>query len=186
VFSHGLKTNIAIHLSVLLLLAMILLDFVMIITARRDLLKSEISKGYMFISGIQANKMFFPESDNIAAISDVQSDFGRLLNDAGFSCVLVMDAMKNRVYIDGENCTLHDEMETLARQTIGSKDKTTRFLGSTWGVLGKQSRNLVISAPLLRNGSVIAGVSLVLPLKGVYDRLLPVIEEYRETLAESG
>jgi len=171
VFPHGLKTNIAIHLSVLLLLAMILLDFVMIITARRDLLSSEISKGYIFISGIEANKMFLPESDNITASSDFQDDFGRLLKDAGFSCAIVMDAKKNRVFFGGENCTLHDEIETLTRQTIRSGDKISRFFGSTWGVLGKQSRNLIISAPLLRNGSVVAGASLVLPLKGIYKTL---------------
>jgi two-component system NtrC family sensor kinase len=171
VFFHGLKTNIAIHLSVLLLLAMILLDFVMIITARRDLLKSEISRGYIFISGIQANTMFFPESDNIAASSDFQNDFGRLLKDVGFSCAIIMDAKKNRVYFHGENCILKDEIDRLARETIRSGDKTFNFFGSTWGILGKQSQNLIISAPLLKNGSVVAGVSLVLPLEGVYERL---------------
>lgn len=170
-FFHGLKTNIAIHLSVLLLLAMILLDFVMIITARRELLRSEISKGHILISGIQANKMFFSESENIAGNSDSQNDFGRLLKDAGFSCAIVMDAKKNRVYFHGENCTLQEDIETLTRQSIRSGDKTSRFFGSTWGVLGKQSRNLIISAPLLRNGNVVAGVSLVLPLKGIYKTL---------------
>jgi len=171
VFPHGLKTNIAIHLFVILLLAMILLDFVMVITARRDLLRSEISKGYIFISGIEANKMFFPESDNITASSDFQHDFDRILADSGFSCAIVMDAKKSRVYFGGENCTLQDEIETLTRQTIRSGDKTSRFFGSTWGFLGKQSRNLIISAPLLRNGSVVAGVSIVLPLKGIYKTL---------------
>ena len=48
VFSHNLKTNIAIHLAVLLLIAMVLIDFVMIIVAQKALLQSEISKGYLF------------------------------------------------------------------------------------------------------------------------------------------
>jgi two-component system NtrC family sensor kinase len=171
VFAHGLKTNIAIHLTILLVLAMILLDFVMIITARRDLLGSEIIRGYTFISGMEDNIMFFPESDNITAISDFKDDFGRRLKNAGFSCAMVMDAKKNRVYSYGENCTLQDEIETLTRQTIRSGDKNTRFLGSTWGVWGKQSRDVIISAPLLRNGSIIAGVSIVLPLKGIHKTL---------------
>jgi len=171
VFPRGLKTNIVIHLFVLLVLAMILLDFVMIITVRRDLLRSEISRGYVFISGIEANKMFFPESDNITPSSDFQDDFGRMLKDAGFSCAIVMDAKKNRVYLDGKNCALQDEIEALTRQTIRSGDKASQFFGSTWGVLGKQSRDLIISAPLLRNGSVVAGASIVLPLKGIYKTL---------------
>ncbi len=170
-FAHGLKTNIAIHLTVLLVLAMLLLDFVMVITARRDLLGSEISRGYTFISGMEANIMFFPEPDNITSNSDFKDDFSKRLKNAEFSCAVVMDAKKNRVHFYGENCTLQDEIETLARQTIRSGDKATRFFGSTWGVFGKQSRNLIISAPLLKNGSVVAGVSIVLPLKGIHKTL---------------
>ncbi len=170
-FAHGLKTNIAIHLTVLLVLAMLLLDFVMVITARRDLLGSEISRGYTFISGMEANIMFFPEPDNITSNSDFKDDFSKRLKNAEFSCAVVMDAKKNRVQFYGENCTLQDEIETLARQTIRSGDKATRFFGSTWGVFGKQSRNLIISAPLLKNGSVVAGVSIVLPLKGIHKTL---------------
>jgi len=171
VFPHGLKTNIAVHLFVILLLTMILLDFVMVISVRGDLLKSEISKGYIFISGIEVNKMFFPESKNITESSDFQANFDRILVDSGFSCAIVMDAKKNRVYFGERNCTLKDEIETLTSQTIRSGDKTSRFVGSTWGLWGKQSRNLIISAPLLRNGSVVAGVSIVLPLKGIYNTL---------------
>jgi two-component system NtrC family sensor kinase len=168
VFARGLKTNIAIHLIILLVLAMILLDFVMIITARRDLLGSEVSRGYTFISGMETNIMFFSESDNITTFKD---DFDRRLKTAGFSCAVIMDSKKNRVYSNGENCTLQDEIETLTRQTIRSGDKTTRFLGSTWGVWGKQSQDVIISAPLLRNGSIVAGVSIVLPLKGIHKTL---------------
>ena len=148
-FARGLKTNIAIHLTILLVLAMILLDFVMIITARRDLLGSEISRGYTFISGVEANIMFFPESDTITANSDFKDDFDRRLKNTGFSCAIIMDAKKNRVYSNGENCTL----------------------GSTWGVWGKQSQDVIISAPLLRNGSIVAGISIVLPLKGIHKTL---------------
>ena len=170
-FARGLKPNIAIHLTILLVLSMILLDFVMIITARRDLLGSEVSRGYTFISGMEANIMYFLESDNITANSDFKDDFGRRLENAGFSCAMVMDAKKNQVYSYGENCTFQDEIETLTRQTIRSGNKTTRFLGSTWGVWGKKSQDVIISAPLLRNGSIIAGVSIVLPLKEIHKTL---------------
>ena len=170
-FPRGLKTNIAIHLSVLLVLAMILIDFVMIITAQRDLLKSEISRGYTFISGIEAKRMIFSEQENIKAHSDFQDDFGRMLKDAGISCAMVMDANNNRVFYDGESCTLQDELETLTRQTIQSGEKSTRYFGSTWGVYWKQNKNLLVSAPLLREKSAIAGAGIVLPLEGIYEIL---------------
>jgi two-component system, NtrC family, sensor kinase len=171
VFVHGLKTKIAIHLTVLLVLAMILLNFVMIITERRDLIGAEITRGYTFISGMEANIMFFPESDNITANSNFRDDLGRRVKNAGFSCAMFMDAKKNRVYSYGEDSILQDEIEAFTRQTIRSKDKATRFSGSTWGIWGKQSRNLIISAPLFRDGSIIAGLSIVLPLEGIHKTL---------------
>jgi signal transduction histidine kinase len=171
VFPQGLKTNIAIHLAVLLTLAMILIDFVMIITAQRALLRSEISKGYAFISGIEANLTAFSESENVATHLDFQHDFNKMLSDAGFSCALVMDANTNPIYFDGKSCALQDELKTLTSQTIQSGKKTTRFFGSTWGVFWKQSKNLIVSAPLLRDGSVVAGTGIVLPLEGVYEIL---------------
>jgi len=56
-----LKTNITVTLVVLLVVAMILIDFVMIITAQRFLLRSEISKGYFFISGFELSLAHYPE-----------------------------------------------------------------------------------------------------------------------------
>jgi hypothetical protein len=81
VFSRSIKTNIAIHLVVLLVLAMILIGFVTIIIAQKYLIRSEISKGYIFISGIEANFMDFSESKNIIGHSDFQDNFERIVND---------------------------------------------------------------------------------------------------------
>ena len=93
-FSRSIKTNIAIHLAVLLVLAMILIGFVTIIIAQKFLRRSEISKGYVFISGIEATLMNFSESENIIGHSDFQDNFGRMVNDAGFSCGLIIDSKK--------------------------------------------------------------------------------------------
>jgi len=168
VFSRSIKMNIAIHLAVLLVLAMILIGFVTIIIAQKSLLRSEISKVYVFISGIEANLMNFSESENIIEHSDFQDDFGRMINDAGFSCGLIMDSKKNQIISNDKSCALQDELEKLTQQTIRSGEKTTRFFGSTWGVFWEQSRNLIISAPLRRKGSVVAGASIVMPLEGIY------------------
>ena len=90
-FSRSIKTNIAIHLAVLLVLAMILIGFVTIIISQKSLLRSEISKGYIFISGIEASFMNFSESENIIEHSDFQNNFSRMVNDTGFSCGLIID-----------------------------------------------------------------------------------------------
>jgi signal transduction histidine kinase len=168
VFSRSIKTNIAIHLVVLLVLAMILIGFVTIIIAQKYLIRSEISKGYIFISGIEANFMDFSESKNIIGNSDFQDNFGRMLNNSGFSCGLIINSKENQIISNSKSCILQDELVKIAQQTIRSGEKTTKFLGSTWGVFWEQSRHLIISAPLSREGVVVAGASIVIPLEGIY------------------
>ncbi len=107
-FSRSIKTNIAIHLAVLLVLAMILIGFVTIIMAQNSLLRSEISKGYIFISGIEANLMNFSESDIIIGHSDFQDNFSRMVNDTGFSCGLIIDSKKNQIISNSKSCALQD------------------------------------------------------------------------------
>ena len=167
-FSRSIKTNIAIHLAVLLVLAMILIGFVTIIIAQKYLLRSEISKGYIFISGIEANLMNFSESEKIIGHSDFQDNFSRMVNDTGFSCGLIIDLKKNQIISNGKSCAFQDELVEITQQTIHSEKKTTRYLGSTWGVFWEQSRHLVISAPLRREGGVVGGASIVIPLEGIY------------------
>ena len=62
-------------------------------------------------------------------------------------------------------------LEILARQSILSRDKITRFVGTTWAVFWKQSRYLILSAPIYRQGRIIAGASMVLPLEKIYSSL---------------
>ncbi len=167
-FASSLKTNITIHLALLLLIAMVLIDFVMIIVAQKALLRSEISTGYVFISGIGSNFEIFSESKNVALPSDYHKDFDRRLQYAGFSCAVVMDADENQIYSGGNNCALQGELKALTKQTIESGEKTTRFFGSTWGIFWEQSQNLVVSAPLLKKDRIVAGASIVLPLERIY------------------
>jgi len=47
---HGIKTNIAIKIAILLAVAMLLVDIIMVITAQRDYVQSAISKGYLLLT----------------------------------------------------------------------------------------------------------------------------------------
>jgi len=164
----NLKTNIAICLAVLLMFAMALIGFVMIITAQKALVRSEISRGYGFISGIETGVMISSISEDVLADSDFQAGVRKMLTAAEFSCVLVLDKAKNPIYSDGKSCEFHDELESLANQTIHSGLKTTRFFGSTWGAFWRQSRYLMIAAPLFQKGRVVGACGIVMPLAGIY------------------
>jgi len=164
---HGVKTNIAVHLAILLGVAMLLTDFVMIIIAQRDLVRAEISKGYMIISEVENN--IFRTSEGNASLSPAYLE--RLVESvktAGFICAVVQDKNKRIIYSGGSNCLLTDEMKALTRQSVESSKKMTRFSGTAWGVLWMQDRYLIISAPLFKNGSVEAGAGILLELEHIY------------------
>lgn len=168
---YGLKTNITVNLVVLLVLAMILIDFVMILTAQRTLLESEISNGYLLISAIESSLVNSPGSIKNIRDFNFSSNFEKLLDEAGYSCGLVLGADENKILLDRKDCSLHRELEILARQSILSRDKITRLVGTTWAVFWKQSRYLILSAPIYRQGRIIAGASMVLPLEKIYSSL---------------
>jgi len=171
VFSHSLKTKIAIHLAVLLIIAMVLINFVMIIVAQKALLQSEILKGQIFLSGIETTFNALSKSRNGLTNSGYKDGFAGMLNEAGFSSVLIKNANTNQIYSVGNSYTFLDELKTLTQQAIHSGKKNTRFIGSTWGVFWEQNQNLIISAPLFRDGRVVAGASVVVPLEGIYEIL---------------
>jgi len=168
VYTRSLKTNIAVHLVVLILLAMILIGFVMIILMQKALIRSEISKGYALLSGIKLNGTNNSNSKNVIKPSDFQDDFVKMITETGVSCILIMDENQNRVYSGGKGCNLQGELETITRQTIQSGIKTTRIFGSTWWGGWTLDQDMIISVPLVREGRVVGGGSVGMSLAGVY------------------
>ena len=169
-YTRSLKTNIAVQLVVLFLLAMILIEFVMIILMQKALVRSEISKGYALLSGIKLNATY-SNSKNVIEPFNFQDDFDKMVTETGFSCILIIDENQNRVYSGGKSCDIKGELEAITRKTIQSGIKTTRIFGSTWWWVGKQGQHIIISAPLVREGRVVGGGSVALSLTGVYEVL---------------
>jgi signal transduction histidine kinase len=164
----NLKTKIAIWLAVLLMFSMALIGFVMIMTEQKALVRAEISRGYAVISGIETGFMMSSNSEDALRDSGFQAGLRKLLKDAEISCILVLHTPKNRTYSDGKTCGLYDELESLALQTVQTGLKTTRFLGSAWGVFWRQSKDLMIAAPLFQNGRVVGACSMVMSLGEMY------------------
>jgi len=150
---------------------MILIDFVIIITAQRIMLRSEIDKGYLFIAGIESSIANYPEPTKRIHDRNFKGNFEKLLKEAGYACGLVLGTDDNKILFDGQGCSLQRELEILTRQSILAGDKITRYQGTTWGVFWQQSRHLILAAPIFRKGRVVVGASVVLPLEKTYSSL---------------
>ena len=168
---RGLKSNIAINIAVILLVGMLLIEFVTIITAQRDMTRFEISRGKLLISSFKESLINFSDQKNPTHHFNLKSSFDKMLHEAGFSCALIMDSKKKQIYFGGSDCGLNDELMKLTYQAVKTGEKTTRFFGTVWGVFWRQSKNAVISSPVKREGTIIGGISIALPLDGVYETL---------------
>ena len=168
---RGLKSNIAINIAVILLVGMLLIEFVTIITAQRDMIRFEILRGKLLISSFKESLINFSDQKNPTHQFKLKASFDRMMHETGFSCALIMDSKKKQIYFGGGDCDLQDELIKLTYQAVKTGEKTTRFFGTVWGVFWRQSKDAVISSPIKRKGSIIGGISIALPLDGVYETL---------------
>ncbi|MFH1976861.1 MAG: ATP-binding protein [Pseudomonadota bacterium] len=165
---HGIKTNIAIKIAILLAVAMLLVDIIMVITAQRDYVQSAISKGYLLAYDIEKHLIKKLDSGILILQPDYSDKLDVILNMAGFSCAIIQDRYSNMLYPASPDCPMSDEIRIIVEESIESSRKMTRFTGTAWGVFWMQNRYLVVSAPLLIEGHAEAGVGIVMELEDIY------------------
>ncbi|MDY6792175.1 MAG: ATP-binding protein [Thermodesulfobacteriota bacterium] len=168
---RGLKPNIAINIAVILLVGMLLIEFVTIITAQRDMIRFEISRGNLLISSFKQSLVNFSAQNNPTHHFNLKNRFDRMMDEAGFTCALIMDGHKKQVYFGVSGCNLKDELIELTHQAVVTGEKTTRFFGTVWGVFWMQNKDVVLSSPVKHNGRIIGAISIALPLDRIYETL---------------
>jgi len=170
-FIRRLRTKIAINLAMLLLLAMVLIDLVSMVTVRRELIRSEVSKANLFLSFLKDD---LPNT-SVETLGTVglgpKSLLIKMINDSQIDSALVMGASGQKVYLGRQSEISENELVAYTKQALSSGEKTNYFSGTTWGIFWKQRAKLILSAPLLINNVTVGGVSIVLPLERVYHAL---------------
>jgi two-component system NtrC family sensor kinase len=168
---RGLRTKIALNLAILFFVAMFLINLVTLMTAKREFIQKEVSRGYFLLSALDEellNSLMF-KKDHFATQSRAQVH--RLLTESGVVSALVLGSNNERIFFGSNQKLLQAELVKRCQQAIESGKKEANFLGTTWGVFWKQKQNLIISTPLLQNGRIFASASIVLPLDEIYDTL---------------
>ncbi len=170
-FIRGLRTKIALNIAILFFVAMLLINVVAMMTAKRDIIRQEASRGHFLVSLLTTDLL---EILNITSDSTRQTSraqvFG-LLAEGGVAGALVLGKNNERVAFGKSTQALQEQLIKRCGNVMQSKKRETHFFGTTWGVFWKQQRHLIVSSPLMQNGRVVAGVSIVLPLEGIYQTL---------------
>lgn len=170
-FIRGLRTKIALNLAILFFVAMLLMNIVAMMTAKRDIIRKEVSKGHFIVSTLTADLLDILNLSMTSAPQYSRVQVFGLLAEAGVSGAMVVGKNKERVAYGKISTALQNELLKHCRSAMQSQERATHFYGNTWGVFWKHHRDLIISSPLRQNGRIVAGVSIVLPLEGVYKTL---------------
>ena len=170
-FVRRLRTKIAINLAMLLLLAMVLIDLVSMVTVRRELIRSEVSKANLLLSFLKDDLPNTSVGTTGTVGLGPESLLIKMINDSQIASALFMGASGEKVYLGRQSEISENELVAYTKQALSSGEKTNHFFGTTWGIFWKQKAKLILSAPLLNNNVTVGGVSIVLPLERVYHAL---------------
>jgi signal transduction histidine kinase len=171
VFIRGLRTKIALNLAILFFVAMLLINIVAMMTAKRDIIRKEASRGHFLVSTLSTDLLAILNLGKQSTPSISKAQVFGLLAAGGVSGAIVLGKNNERVAFGKSSQALQDELLRHCSDAMQSEQRATHFLGTTWGIFWKQRRDLIISSPLLQDGRAIAGVSIVLPLEGIYKTL---------------
>lgn len=170
-FARGLKTKIAINIAILFFVAMLLINVVTVMTAKRDIIRKEASKGFFILSSLEEDLIMSLHFERGPDANKSRAEVNRLFTDAGISSALVRGKNNEMIHFGKSTGVLQNELMRRCGLVMQSKKQATHFFGTTWGVFWKQPSDLIISAPLIQDDHVLAGVSIVLPLNKIYKTL---------------
>jgi signal transduction histidine kinase len=170
-FIRGLKTKIAINMAVLLLLGMISIDLVTMMTARRDLIRAEISKANQFLATVAEHLHDSSWQGGGKTAMTSRAGIHALVSAAESATLLVLDREERQIVFGPAQDALSSELHRNSRAALRSGESDIRFTGSAWGVFWPRKSHLIVSIPASRNDEIIAGVTVAWPLAGVYASL---------------
>ncbi len=170
-FARGLKTKIAINIAILIFIAMLLINVVTVMTAQRDIIRKEASKGFFTLSALKEDLLLSLQFDLDPGAKNPRADVKHLFSEAGITRALIRGKNNELMHFGTSAAPLQNELMRRCGEAMRSEKPVTNFFGTTWGVFWKQPSDLIISTPLIQNGHVLAGVSIVLPLNGIYKTL---------------
>jgi two-component system NtrC family sensor kinase len=150
---------------------MLLVNIITVMTAQREIIRKEVSKGQFILSSIKTDLIKSLKFEMDPSHMSSRAKAFRFLSEAGVSNALVFGKNNERILFGDMPGKLQEELIRRSRQVMRSKMHETHFFGTTWGVFWKQRRDLILSAPLLQNDQALAGASIVLPLEGIYQSL---------------
>ena len=170
-FIRGLRAKIAITIAILLFIGMFLINVVTIVTTRRDLIHSVVQRGDMLMNCLQDRLVGNLEAGKRMMAIRPDSIIAPIFGDSGITRALILTQNGPPVMAGATSGPSSDDLLRFTRQSMLTQKEALHFTGSTWGVIWREKSHLILSAPLQIKGKTVGGLSILLPLEGVYQTL---------------
>ena len=168
--TRGLKTKIAVSITLLLLLGMFSIDFVTMTTAQSSLVRSEVVKG-LTLARLMGDYLLTQPVWEDDAQAAVRAKLADALDESGAVSFLLLDRNQRSLGFGAHRSLEADELFEITRQALTEGNHGVQFTGSTFGLFWWQKKFLVISSPLMSEGGVQGAFSLVFSMQGIYQSL---------------
>jgi signal transduction histidine kinase len=170
-FLRGLKSKIAFNIAILLLVAMLLIVLVTMVTVKRELIRFEIYSANILLTSIEENLLngMVPPDAVSGLIPD--SLITKMINNSQISKALVLGSNGERSYLGAKSKATKDELVGFTKKAIATGEKKIHFLDTSLIIFWKQDPRMILSAPLIKHGATLGGVSIVFPLDRVHHTL---------------
>ncbi len=164
------------ELTFLVVAAMLLIDVVIVKFAERDLVNARVEAGQLLIHAVeqslgQTGRLKGLELRNVESDHQFRKGIERMLSAAGFSQILVVDREGNRLFSTEPTIGSGHGAFVAAKEAAATGVSATLFSGSTWGVVWLAKSDLTLSAPLLAEGRLMGGVTIIGSLAPIYQTL---------------
>jgi two-component system, NtrC family, sensor kinase len=165
--SVRLKTSIGIYLVVFLFLAGVSINFVIHLVVQRDFVNAKVLGGQWLLREI-ADQLIFSETGTFDVSDRFVSQFLDTAASMGWEGLGVTDGEGHTRWWGAGSPSEKNQMVEIATRARELQAPQKVLSGETWGVFGKQHRNLFVSAPLEIEGRVVGGACLAFNLEQIY------------------
>jgi len=170
-FLRGLKAKIALNIAILLLVAMLLIVLVTMVTFKRELIRSEIHRANILLASLEENLLNGMASAHASSDLIPEAFLAKMIYDSQISNVLLLGSKGEQCYLGEKSKASIEELVGFTQKAIIAGEKKMQFYGTSWSIFWNQKARMILSAPLMKNGASVGGISIVIPLDRIHHTL---------------
>ena len=167
----SIRTNIALNLAVLLLIAMLLIDLIMLIVTQEMLIASRIEKGRVLMAALSTHLLAVSSDTGKEWRFANAAKMSRLVESADGRCFLAVTVEGQPIDQAGLGCLKQTSMDAMAWQAATTGKELTQTSDLIRGIFRRQPGFLFLAAPLMVEREIVAGGCVLIPLDDIYRQL---------------